>query len=63
MNKELVRHTDLVGMSTYPLWVPGKIDPAEASPDYIPGDWFSQMRTLAPGSPGPSRKPDISPRT
>ena len=51
MNKELVRHTDLVGMSTYPLWVPGKFDPAEARVDYIPDDWFSQMRTLIAGKP------------
>jgi len=51
MNKELVRHADMVGMSTYPLWVPGKFDTAEASVDYIPGDWFSQIRTLAAGKP------------
>lgn len=51
MNKELVKHTDLVGMSTYPLWVPGKFDPPDANVDYIPADWFSQMRTLAPDKP------------
>ncbi len=51
MNKELVKHTDMVGMSTYPVWSPGKFDPADANVDYIPADWFSQMLTLAPDKP------------
>ena len=51
MNKELVKHTDLIGVSTYPLVVRGKLDPKDANVDYIPNDWFAQMRTLAPDKP------------
>jgi hypothetical protein len=51
MNKELVKSTDLVGMSTYPIYSPGKFEPANANVGYIPADWFSQMRTLAPNLP------------
>lgn len=51
MNKELVKHTDLIGVSTYPLIVPGKLSPTDANVDYIPSNWFSQMRTLATGKP------------
>jgi hypothetical protein len=51
MSKDLVRYSDIVGMSTYPLWVPGKFDPSDANVDYIPATWFSQMRTLAPDKP------------
>ena len=31
--------------------VPGKFDPDDANVEYIPADWFSQMRTLAPDKP------------
>jgi hypothetical protein len=51
MNKELVRSTDLVGMSTYPVHSPGRFEPGDANVDYIPADWFAQMKTLAPGLP------------
>ena len=51
MNKELVKRTDLIGVSTYPLVVPGKLNPTDANVDYIPANWFSQMRTLAPAKP------------
>jgi hypothetical protein len=51
MNRALVKYSDMVGMSTYPLWVPGKFDPSAANVLYIPADWFSQMRTLAPAKP------------
>ena len=51
VNRDLVALSDLVGMSTYPYWVPGLYEPAAADLSDLPADWFAQMRALAPDKP------------
>ena len=51
VNRDLVALSDLVGMSTYPYWVPGRYAPDAADLSYLPDDWFSQMAAIAPDKP------------
>lgn len=51
VNRDLVAFSDLVGMSTYPYWVPGRYEPEAADLSYLPPDWFAQMRAIAPDKP------------
>ncbi|HEY6565084.1 MAG TPA: hypothetical protein VIY86_11340, partial [Pirellulaceae bacterium] len=51
LNRILVRYSDMVGMSTYPFWVPNHIKPRRADVAYLPRDWFSRMADLAPDKP------------